>query len=141
MTTECNPVPTWWTKKNYRKYLNVLIKAGVAGVHRLDRCPIVPEVEEAFTFKDVKLSYGDGIGFEFIYDIPVKVGYGFYHVIYDRVFFYNKIEDTTRLQLTGLMGDIYATTGFVKFPRKSCGLYDPEEWVRTIVGEKKDEDC
>lgn len=153
MKTVCKPVPTWWTEKNYRKYLNVLIKGGIEGINRLrrsSRYPLVPEVNVPFEFEDVVVDYHDGIGFLFLYDISFKIGMVGYCVSYERTFYYDKVLDRTTLYRSSnsvkCASEIISREGFVPFSRDSLGAFKAWEWAEDILKdceekEKNNEDC
>lgn len=137
---------TWWTKKNYKKYLKVLINEGVNGLKKLDRCPVVPEVEEAFWFYGVEIDYVAGVGFVFNDKTRVVIDNVSYWVVYERTFYFNKIVDRTYLATDGLKQELGEQFGLVKFRRLSCGCFDVEDWAKSILKdceekEKNNEEC
>ena len=124
---------TWWTKKNYKKYLKVLRNKGAFGLEQLNISPIVPEVDRAFKYDLIVVDYVAGIGFVFVYDMHEEIEGINYHVRYERTFYYNKIEDKTKVSSEEL-GHHRRFPGFVSFPKDEDGHYKVRGWIKSVLG-------
>ena len=131
---------TGWTKKNYNKCLKVLAKYGEAGFDHCGIRLVVPELNLAFTPWGAEVEYRDGIGILFRYDITLSLEDKWCHVIYERTFYYSKVEDRTFMTLDGYACEIFSQAGFVDFSNRPTMLHSVYEWAKERLKDYKQQE-